>query len=55
MRSNKKSKQRNELIIKDMIINNDEHAVKVEFKEEIHWGYQAVNDFFKEKNQQQRN
>jgi hypothetical protein len=38
-----------------MIIKSDEHAVKVECKEEIDWAYQATNDFFKEKNQQQRN
>ena len=39
-------------IIKDMIINREEHAVKIEHKETIEWGFQAANDFFKEKNQQ---
>ena len=39
-------------MIRYMNINNDKHAIQVEFKEEIDWGYQAVNDFFKEKNQQ---
>lgn len=49
-RSSKKSKKSNELIIRDMIIKSDEHVVKVECKEEIDCGYQAANDFFKEKN-----
>ena len=33
-----------------MIINSDEHVVKIECKEEIDWGYQVPNDFFMEKN-----
>ena len=51
VKSSKKSKKSNALLIKDMIINSDEHAVKVECKEAIDWGFQATNNFFKEKNQ----
>ena len=39
VRSSKKSKKSNEMFIKDMIINSDEHVVKVECKEEIDWGH----------------
>ena len=54
VKSSKKPKKSDELLIKDMIINSDEHAVKIECKEAIDWGFQASNDFFKEKNQQQK-
>ena len=50
VRSSKKLKKSDELIIRDIIINNDKCAVKVKCKQEIDWGYQVANDFFKEKN-----
>ena len=58
VKSGKGPKKSDELqlnpIIKDMIIYKEEHAVEIERKEAVDWGFQAENDFFKEKNQQQK-
>lgn len=47
---NKNPKKSDELIIKDMIINNHEDVVKIERKEAIDQGFPEANDSFKEKN-----
>lgn len=54
VKSGKKLKKSEEMwlnpIIKDMTINKEEHADKIERKEAIDWGFQAENHFFKGKN-----
>lgn len=42
-------------IIKDIIINKEENTAEVKYGKQDSWGFQSVDDFFKEKNQQQNN
>ena len=41
-------------IIKDLIINREENAVEVKYGNQDSWGFQSADDFFKEKNRQQK-
>ena len=41
-------------IIKDLIINKEEDATELKYEEQDSWGFQSADDFFKEKNQQQK-
>ena len=41
-------------IIKDLIINQEENVVEVKYEKQDSWGFQSVDDFFKEKNQKQK-
>ena len=37
-------------IIKDLIMNREEDATKVKYEKQDSWGFQSLDDFFKEKN-----
>ena len=41
-------------IIKDLIINQEENIAQVKYGKQDRWGFQSTYDFFKVKNQQQK-
>ena len=41
-------------IIKDLIINKEEHTIQNEYEKQDNWGFKALDEFFQHMNRQQR-